>query len=166
MERNPCEERRAKGASASPTAQLAPGTGPGPVHAPGGGGGGAGWATGSVGAGARGSARWTCCRQWGHGWTPKRSVSKGFWQKAQRASMGGELTPASGPRHRAEGGSRGEARAYSEASWTRKPICRTRAKATMARFFMVFLLVPSPTAGPAPYFKGHPAFCYPRPEWP
>ena len=42
---------------------------------------------------------------------------------------------------------------YSEASWTRKPICRTRAKATMARFFMVFLLVPSPTAARPPYFR-------------
>jgi hypothetical protein len=48
---------------------------------------------------------------------------------------------------------------YSEASWTRKPICRARAKATMARFFMVFLLVPSHTAGRPAYFRPAATFC-------
>jgi hypothetical protein len=48
---------------------------------------------------------------------------------------------------------------YSEASWTRKPICRARAKATMARFFMAFLLVPLPTAGRPAYFRPTTTFC-------
>src|SRR5512139_3102660 len=85
--------RAAKGASASPNVQGAPGipgggypTGQAPAGGGGWGAGCGGGGAGSVGAAPLGSARWTFCPQWGHGCTPKRSVSKVFWQKAQRAS--------------------------------------------------------------------------------